>query len=127
MDIALCIIDYDNLKLQYAGANNQLLLIRDHNLSEYKADRFPVGAHSGEFQPFTNNEIDLKKNDLLYIFSDGYIDQVGVLTERNLNRIISNNCCSITMKNRYWNKKPLSTCFLNNGRVNTSNSMMFWL
>jgi len=77
MDIALCIIDYDQMKLEFAGANNQLLLIRNKEIIEYKADRFPVGIHSGEFKPFTNNDIALIKNDLLYIFTDGYIDQVG--------------------------------------------------
>ena len=77
MDVALCMIDYNNMKLEFAGANNQLLLIRDNTIIEFKADRFPVGIHSGEFKPFSNNEFTLKKNDLLYIFSDGYIDQVG--------------------------------------------------
>ena len=78
MDIALCGIDYANRKLQYAGAFNPLYLIRDNELIQVDANKFPVGAFVGEeLQEFTNNEIDLQVGDVFYIFSDGYQDQFG--------------------------------------------------
>ena len=82
MDISLCIIDYDAMELQFAGAYNSMYLIRDGILIEYKADKMPVGVHLFEYeQNFTNNIIPLQSNDMLYIFSDGFIDQFG--GERN--------------------------------------------
>ncbi len=77
MDMSLCIIDYEQMTLQYAGAYNPLYLVRKGDLTEYKADKMPVGIHIGEELPFSNHNISLKKNDMLYIFSDGYIDQFG--------------------------------------------------
>ena len=35
----------------------------------------------GILSPFTTNEIDLKKNDRIYIFTDGYADQFGGIFE----------------------------------------------
>lgn len=81
MDIALCIIDKKNNKLQYAGAFNPLFVIRKtedtSELIELKADRMPIGIYYNEKDCFTNQELDIKKGDSLYLFSDGYIDQFG--------------------------------------------------
>lgn len=77
MDIAVCIIDKTEMKIQYAGAYNPLLIIRDGKISRIKADRMPIGIYLREKESFTNNIIDIKKGDLLYIFSDGYVDQFG--------------------------------------------------
>lgn len=77
MDIALCIINHDSKTLEFAGANNHLYMIRDGKLTEIKADRMPIGIHQRAKEPFTNNEIKLEKDDLIYIFSDGFVDQFG--------------------------------------------------
>ncbi|MBU8893680.1 MAG: tetratricopeptide repeat protein [Bacteroidales bacterium] len=77
MDIALCIIDPENLRLQYSGAYNPLYLIRNDNFISLKADRMPIGIHIIEKESFTNHEIDIQTGDVVYIFTDGYIDQFG--------------------------------------------------
>jgi serine phosphatase RsbU (regulator of sigma subunit) len=77
MDIALCIVDFDNLKMQYAGAYNPLYLFRNNEFIEYKADRMPIGIYVKEKESFTNNDIDLQKGDVFYLASDGYQDQFG--------------------------------------------------
>ncbi len=77
MDIALCIYDLQNMKLEFAGANNPLYLIRDEELITYKGDKMPIGIHQLADESFTLNEIDLKKGDIMYTFSDGYADQFG--------------------------------------------------
>jgi serine phosphatase RsbU (regulator of sigma subunit) len=78
MDMSMCVIDYENLELEFAGAFNPMYLIRDGQLIQHKADKFPVGLHiGGEKQKFTNNVVKLQKNDTIYIFSDGYADQFG--------------------------------------------------
>lgn len=77
MDMALCILHKNKNVLEYAGAYNPLYLIRNGELIEYKADRMPVGIYHIEKETFTNNEIEIRKNDIIYIFSDGYADQFG--------------------------------------------------
>lgn len=77
LDIALCIVDDDNTKLQYAGANNPLYLLRNKGITEIKGDRMPVGIHINFNKPFTNHIVDLESNDQVYLFSDGYADQFG--------------------------------------------------
>ena len=76
MDIALCAININTNEMQFAGAYNPLYVIRGGNLIELKADRQPIGVHRKE-KDFTNNIINLQKGDIVYLFSDGYIDQFG--------------------------------------------------
>ncbi len=78
MDIALCSIDFENKKLEYAGAYNPLYIIRNGEFIIIKADKFPVGGFLDQkLNIFTNHEIDLFKGDFIYIFSDGFADQFG--------------------------------------------------
>ena len=83
MDTALCLLNYDEMKLQYAGANNPMFIVRNSNgqtekrLEEYKADKMPIGIHIKERESFTNHEITVEKGDIIYLFSDGFIDQFG--------------------------------------------------
>lgn len=81
MDLSLCIIDYSEMKLQYAGANNPLLLVREEELMVLKADKQPIGLHP-KMDNFNNQELDLRKGDLIYMFSDGYVDQFGGLENK---------------------------------------------
>jgi serine phosphatase RsbU (regulator of sigma subunit) len=81
IDMALCVIDVKNNTLQYSGANNPMYLIRNKDgapeLTEYKADRMPLGYYQGSFKTFTNKDIQLEYGDVFYLFSDGFIDQKG--------------------------------------------------
>ncbi|MDF2438458.1 MAG: narX [Bacteroidota bacterium] len=78
MDLSFCTIDYAKMELQYAGAFNPLYLIREGQLIQTKADKFPIGLFLGEEKKkFTNHSFQLMKGDVIYIFSDGYADQFG--------------------------------------------------
>lgn len=80
MDAALCIIDKDKKKMQFAGANNPLYLLRDGVINQIKANKFSIGMSlTGNILKFTNNEIDLYAGDIIYLFSDGFADQIGGL------------------------------------------------
>lgn len=76
MDMALVSINVETLECQYAGANNPLYLVRNGDLTEYKADRMPIAIHQN-MAKFTTHEIQLQRGDRLYLFSDGYADQFG--------------------------------------------------
>jgi ligand-binding sensor domain-containing protein/serine phosphatase RsbU (regulator of sigma subunit) len=77
MDLVLCIIDRTQKQVQFAGAYNPLILIREKELVIYKGDKMPVGYHPGDMPPFTTYAFDYQKGDCLYMFSDGYADQFG--------------------------------------------------
>lgn len=77
MDLSLIVLDKQLNQMEYAGAYNPLIMIRDGEMIEYKADKMPVGKHIGEEGPFTNHRIQLQKGDIIYLFSDGFPDQFG--------------------------------------------------
>ncbi len=95
MDMAIAIINKEKKELQFAGANNPLLLIRNSNqvteeepglkvsqvsngshLFELKGDRQPIGIYWEE-KNFTSHRVRLMDNDTLYVFTDGFVDQFG--------------------------------------------------
>jgi len=81
IDIALCVIDTRKNEIQYSGANNPLYIISNIGgeplLKEINPDQMPVGVHFLTDKSFTNHEIKLGIGDTFYIFSDGFIDQMG--------------------------------------------------
>jgi serine phosphatase RsbU (regulator of sigma subunit) len=77
MDMALCVIDPETNELEYAGANNSMLRVRNNELTKFKADRMPVGVHYRDEQSFKTQSINAQAGDVYYIFSDGYVDQFG--------------------------------------------------
>ncbi|MEW6469816.1 MAG: SpoIIE family protein phosphatase [Bacteroidota bacterium] len=78
MDISLCVIDFQNKRLNYAGANNPLFIVRGKAVIELKADKQPITASSEiEARPFTDQTFDLQAGDSIYLFTDGYADQFG--------------------------------------------------
>lgn len=76
MDIGLCVIERKREKIKYSGAFFPLYLIRENNLIEIKGDKLIIGMNSAGIS-YTNHEMDIRKDDILYIFSDGYVDQFG--------------------------------------------------
>jgi len=77
MDMTLCSFNRRTLELQYAAAYNPLYVIRKGELIEYPANKFPIGAFIGEKKDFDNHVLQLQKDDIIYLFSDGYADQFG--------------------------------------------------
>lgn len=77
MDISLCMVNYETNELQYAGANQSMYMIRDSKLIEIKGDLMPIGIGGLKERSFTNHARPLENNDILFMFTDGYIDQFG--------------------------------------------------
>lgn len=91
MDLSLCCWIKNENRLEYAGANNSIYIIREKNedivdekvvqnathfVEEVKANKQPVG-YSEIRVPFETQTIDLRKGDTVYSFTDGYPDQFG--------------------------------------------------
>ncbi len=86
IDMALCALNTKTNMLQYAGAYNPLIIIRNGEIIEYKADKMPIGIYIKEKESFTNHEIKVQKGDIIYIFSDGYVDQLNPKTKEKFMR-----------------------------------------
>ncbi len=82
IDIGLCIIDCASGKLQYSGANRPLIMIRNGELTEYKPDKMTLGIAPVKEASFTNICIETKTGDSFYLFSDGFSDQFGEITDK---------------------------------------------
>jgi serine phosphatase RsbU (regulator of sigma subunit) len=114
MDIALCSFDPEKMIVEYAAANNSLLLVRNDsdllevngeriepaisgngfNLFEIKADRQPIGSYDSA-SGFRNNIIRVESGDALYTFSDGFADQFGGADGK---KFMSRNLKSLLLK-----------------------------
>jgi serine phosphatase RsbU (regulator of sigma subunit) len=94
MDIAIIALDFDEMIMEYAGAFNSLYFIRDNfsgfdsknnsryvyhgdHLLEIKADRVTIGISDMMDKNYTIHRIKIKQNDVFYILTDGYFDQLG--------------------------------------------------
>lgn len=82
MDLALYILDETEMTLEYAGANNPLVIIRNNEIVQVKADKMPIGIYLKGDLPFTNNVMEVYDGDVIYTFSDGYADQFGGTDQR---------------------------------------------
>lgn len=76
MDIAVCSINRRTNTVQFAGANNPMILIRNNELTVFKGDVMPVSIYENMVS-FTTQHVQLQQGDSIYIFSDGYADQFG--------------------------------------------------
>ncbi len=85
MNISLFTISDDN-HLEFAGAYHPLYIIRQREgqnsalhqqFIEFRGDRMPVGIYRKEKESFTNHHFRLQEGDMIYAFSDGFVDQFG--------------------------------------------------
>ncbi len=78
MDIALCRIDRHQREILFAGAFRPLYWLHDGQLSIINGDRKPVGgAHLELDRKYTSHRLAYSEGDRIYLFSDGYVDQLG--------------------------------------------------
>jgi serine phosphatase RsbU (regulator of sigma subunit) len=81
MDMTICVIDKEQMTLNYAAANHAFYVVRKKEsgveLEEYRGEKQPVGIFGSELKPFKQYTIELKPNDIIYTFTDGFADQFG--------------------------------------------------
>jgi serine phosphatase RsbU (regulator of sigma subunit) len=77
MDIVLCILDTRTNILTYAGVKNPLYRISNGELFEYRANNSPEDYSDHGESSFTSEMIPLRNGDIIYLCSDGYVDQFG--------------------------------------------------
>ncbi|MDO4462088.1 MAG: two-component regulator propeller domain-containing protein [Bacteroidia bacterium] len=83
MDMTICVVHHDESYIDFAGAMNDLYMIRDNEIIAYKGDRYTIGTNTSilpdqEIIPiYQSHRVDYRRGDMFYVFSDGYVDQFG--------------------------------------------------
>lgn len=75
MDISICAIDEGNHKLYFSGARNGVYIVRKKELIELKGDKQSIG--DDQLPNYQQHVFDLEKDDVIYLYSDGFADQFG--------------------------------------------------
>ena len=76
MDISLIKFDKRNKEITFSGAHNPLVLVNSQGqLNEIKADKVSIGTRTD--CSFTNHSVPVQNGDMLYLYSDGFQDQIG--------------------------------------------------
>lgn len=96
MDISLSVIDMKNQRLEFSGAFNPLLIVRNNEQLLYKGDKMPIGVYLKEEKDFVTKSIELEQGDMLFMYSDGFQDQFGGKDKRKflpkkLRRMLAEN------------------------------------
>ena len=76
MDMAICVLNLKTMKMLFAGADNGMYIVRGTELIEYKAIKNPVAIYP-RMKNFEDREIDVQHGDYIYMFSDGFQDQLN--------------------------------------------------
>lgn len=78
MDVAICTYDPTNRVAEYAGANLPFNYYEGTELISIRADKKSIGGEQMEEERiFTNHTVQLKPGDAVYLYTDGFIDQLG--------------------------------------------------
>jgi len=78
MDLAICTWHPETKILEYSGANNPIIVIKDNELHYLRADKQAIGGMQKEQERlFTKQEMKIDQPAMVYTFSDGYADQFG--------------------------------------------------
>jgi serine phosphatase RsbU (regulator of sigma subunit) len=76
MDGALMCFDNTTQHVTYAAAHNEPILISNDDINYLPKDKMPVGKGIRE-EGFKTYTLSYKKDDVLYLYTDGYADQFG--------------------------------------------------
>ena len=87
MEMALCTVDLERKKIQFSGAFRPMYLISDGKLKVIRGDRMPVGIYWEERGSFSNKELSFSDSDIIYLFTDGYVDQIGGLERKTFKSV----------------------------------------
>ena len=77
MDMSLISFNPKTREMTFSGANNPLYVVSNGEFKIIKGDKFAIGSFKPGKEEFTQHSVELKTNDMVYLFSDGYPDQFG--------------------------------------------------
>ena len=89
MDIAICIVNKKERIVHFSGARNGIIAMSDSKIKRYDADLYSVGgSYTNKSKKinrqFKSQQIELQKGDWVFMYSDGFYDQLGDSTYQSL-------------------------------------------
>jgi serine phosphatase RsbU (regulator of sigma subunit) len=76
MDLAFIALDINSNMLRYAGANTPVYIVRAGKLIMLEPVKNPISIYRRE-KLFMETTMQMQKGDCIYMFSDGYYDQIN--------------------------------------------------
>jgi serine phosphatase RsbU (regulator of sigma subunit) len=87
MEIGLIQVDIKRHRLLFAGARRPLFWVHAGKGQEISGDRITIGSPwEGEAPEFTLHTLEVSPGDMVYLFSDGYSDQLSPDNKRYQHR-----------------------------------------
>jgi serine phosphatase RsbU (regulator of sigma subunit)/Tfp pilus assembly protein PilF len=77
IDIALCALNTKTLEMEFSGAYRSVVILSGNETTIVEGDKMPIGFHRTRKSSFSTKKHQLKKNDIFYLYSDGFPDQFG--------------------------------------------------
>ncbi|MEC9159882.1 MAG: hypothetical protein VX710_05655, partial [Bacteroidota bacterium] len=82
MDLSICVINKNTKEMSFSGARNGILIDHNGKLERYEANLIPVGGTFSKKsiemkREYTNHQIKIKENSWVYMYSDGFQDQLS--------------------------------------------------
>lgn len=77
MELGLIAVNFEQQKIEFAGAMRPLYFVKDDDLHIVKGDKYSIGGESRHKKSFKTHRIGFERGDCFYLFSDGYPDQFG--------------------------------------------------
>ena len=78
MDMIIFMYEPETKKFCFSGSKQKVMILRNGEILEYDTDHLNLGDDFGAVNASFNKEVlTLQKNDIIYLFTDGYVDQFG--------------------------------------------------
>lgn len=78
MDIGVCIIDPTCNQIDFAGAYHSLIMVNNQQIREITGNNMPIGKTFVDIhESFTNHRVSYEEGTMIYLYTDGYVDQFG--------------------------------------------------
>ncbi len=92
MDMAVVTFDWQTMEMAFSSAKIRVLVWRKGEVFQLGVTKASLGRQSRKGSPFETATFTLQANDVLYLLTDGYIDQFG---GPNLKKFLTNGLIEI--------------------------------
>jgi len=119
IDLSVVYYNSEKHEIKFSGAQNSIFIVKENNLIEYRGTPISIGLSilkdtNKKNTYFTNRRISISEGDILYMFTDGFIKQVGFENNRKFMKIkLKHLLNSISKKDIKEQKDILEETFLN--------------
>lgn len=77
LDLSICIFDLETNYVSFSGAYRPILIYKNKTLEQIKTSNFSIGGDDFIAKEFKTFGEQLQKDDIVYLFTDGFPDQFG--------------------------------------------------